>query len=121
MGCQCGTQVLSQDLTTINAYWGQVTDITLSKEQVAEIQYMVIRDTLKNRDIKYITQYSFYYQKASDGPVEFRRGQGAYLNGSLRGLAGLEPGDRIIVSEIFGYVQDEGLKQIPTAIVMVIR
>ncbi len=105
-------------LMEIKAYWGEVSTLKVPASQLNQIEYIKILDTVKGREIKYISRYRLYYQPVDYGPVKVMDGHGIFISSQLKSIPNPKPGDKIILSDIYGYVNTEGFKQIPTAVVM---
>lgn len=108
--------------SNLEAYWGSVTSLSLSKEQLSNIESFSISDTINIREIKWISRYKFYVQSAQKGPVRVIHGNGSFIDQKMKSyFINPESGDKIIFSEIFAYVENEGVRKIPTAIVLVVK
>lgn len=106
----------------IQAFWGSITDLQVSGDELQNIQTFSLHDTIKGREIKWVSKYRFYFQPAQTGPVKVTHGAGVFLNQVIKQQSiNPQPGDKIVISEIFAYVENEGVRQIPTAIVLVVK
>ncbi len=111
-----------QNLSRIPAYWGAITDLSVTAQELATLESISVHDTIKNRNIKWISKFRFYVQPAQTGPVKVAISSGAYINYQMKNyITNPQPGDKIVISEIIGYVENEGIRQIPTAIVLVVK
>lgn len=111
-----------KDLTNVPAYWGAITELKVSADELLSFESIIVQDTIKNRNIKWVSGFQFYMQPALNGPLKVANSSDKYLNSQMRQfIANPQPGDRIVVSEIIGYVENEGIRQIPTAIVLVVQ
>lgn len=116
------TTIAQKNLVKIPAYWGAITDLSVTVEELASFESISVHDTLKNRNIKWISKFRFYVQPAQTGPVKVAMSSGPFINNQMKQyITNPKPGDKIVISEIIGYVENEGVRQIPTAIVLVVR
>jgi len=107
---------------TVSAYWGSITNLRISPQQLYELESIIVLDTSKFRTIKWISKYKFFVQPALEGPVKVAIGNSADVSRWIKlYLSDPKPGDKIVVSEIFAYVENEGVRQIPTAIVLIVK
>ncbi|MBC8343033.1 MAG: hypothetical protein ISR55_03250 [Bacteroidetes bacterium] len=110
------------DLTTVETYWGKVSSFKVSPDQLKAFNRIYVFDTILKREISEISKFRFIVQPVMDGPVKIAETTGNELSLKMRTfIENPKPGDRIIVSEIFAYVNGEGFRQIPTAIVFVVE
>ena len=109
-------------LGIIHLYWGQVSDMVISTEQIKEIKSIHVHDTIKNRSISEVTKFRFMMQPVLQGEVKVIDGKGAYLNDRMKLLIqNPGSGDRIIITEIYAKVGEEGERKIPVAAVIVVE
>lgn len=110
------------DLSKVDIYWGKVSSFIVSPDQLKAFNQIFVFDTIKKREISEISKFRFIVQPVMNGPVKIAETTGNALSLQMRSfIEDPKPGDRIIVSEIFAYVNGEGIRQIPTAIVFVVE
>lgn len=117
-----GSLQAQTDVLKVSAYWGAITNIKVDSETIKQLDAIKVQDTSQNRNIKWISRYKFYIQPAMEGPVKTVIASGAFFNDQIKSyLSNPQTGDKIVISEIIGFVENEGVRQIPTAIVMVVK
>jgi len=107
---------------TLHLYWGNVSSFELTTTELQNFYKIEIIDTLKNRKIAEVSKFRFIVQPLMEGPVKVADAQGPIFNASIKELIQTsKPGDRIVVSDIFAYVENEGTRKIPVAAVFEVK
>ena len=117
------TRLIAQDsISIINVYWGQVVDLNVSPEQLKDLKYIKVHDTIKSRSISEVTKFRFMMQPVMQGDVKVSDARGPFFNDRMKTLVqNPVSGDRIIITEIYAIVGDEGERKIPAAAVLVVE
>jgi len=122
--CILGVLILkAQDSASIiHIYWGQVPEVSVTADQIKVFSYVKVHDTLKSRNISEVTKFRFMIQPVMQGDVKVADAKGAYFTDRMKNLvANPASGDRIIISEVYAKVENEGERKIPAAIVFVVQ
>lgn len=103
-------------------YWGSVSNFEVTTQEILKLNRLEIVDTIKHRKISEINKFRFIIQPLLDGPVKVAEANGPELNQLMRDyISSARPGDRILITDIFAFVESQGLRQIPAAAVFEIK
>jgi len=106
----------------LQLYWGNVSSYELTGSELHQFYKIEIIDTVKHRKIADVSKFRFFIQPLMDGPVKMTEADGPLFNSSIKELIMTsKPGDRIVVSDIFAYVENEGNRKIPVAAVFEVK
>lgn len=107
---------------TLQLFWGNVSSFEITAAEFQKFLKIEVLDTLKNRKIADVSKFRFIIQPLMDGPVKVAEGEGPVFNSTMKEfILSSKPGDRIVVSDIFAYVENEGTRKIPTAAVFEVK
>ncbi|MFC2113957.1 hypothetical protein ACFLRI_01260 [Bacteroidota bacterium] len=110
------------DISTVVAYWGEVSSHTVAADQLVTLNRIVVEDTIKQRRVSEIQKFRFIVQPVLSGPVQVAETFGSFLSSQMKGfLLNPQHGDRIIVTDIYANVAGEGLRKIPAALVFIVE
>ena len=110
------------DISTVVAYWGEVSSHTVAADQLVTLNRIVVQDTIKQRRVSEIQKFRLIVQPVLSGPVQVAEAFGSLLSSQMKGfLSNPQHGDRIIVTDIYADVNGEGLRKIPAALVFIVE
>jgi uncharacterized phage protein gp47/JayE len=116
------TSLAQKKYDKVDTYWGKVSSFNVTADELKTFDQIFVYDTIKKREISDIYRFRFIVQPIMAGPVKVAETNGNSLSNQMRSfIENPQPGDRIIVSQIFAHVSGEGVRQIPTAIVFVVE
>ena len=106
----------------LDLYWGNVTSLSVTPAELQQYIGITVSDTLKFRKILSITKIRFIMQPMMDGPVKVAESTGPDFTSQMKEFIKIaKPGDRIVISDIFGIVETEGKRQLPAAAVFEVK